>query len=85
MINGTKPIFLGELGVPPYKGAYAEPWNYEWDESLYDEKIQENWLKAFYSVFGSYDWFKKDFLSIVLRMMSLSTTSLSQVKMLLGQ
>ncbi|AEO93916.1 gp673 [Bacillus phage G] len=54
----NKPIFFGELGIAPYKTAYSQPWQFQFDGALYDEKIQSRWFDAFYQVFHKEDWFK---------------------------
>lgn len=51
-------IFFGELGIAPYKTAYSQPWQFQFDQSLYDEKIQSRWFDAFYQVFHKEDWFQ---------------------------
>ena len=53
-----KPIFFGELGITPHKGAAKNPWSWERDEKDYDESVQANWFKAFYEVFSSLEWFQ---------------------------
>lgn len=51
-----KPIFFGELGCPPYKIAPSQPYAYQYDEEDYVEVIQDNWYRAWYDTFRSYDW-----------------------------
>jgi hypothetical protein len=53
-----KPIFFGELGIPPYEKAPSQPWAFQYTSTdTYNESIQTNWFNAWYEVFGTQDWF----------------------------
>lgn len=52
-----KPIFFGELGLPPYSNAPSKPYDNQMDKtSKYSEVVQSNWFDAWYTVFSQYDW-----------------------------
>ena len=52
-----KPIFFGELGIPPYSDACAAPYQVQMDSNgVYSEITQSNWFDAWYTVFNQFDW-----------------------------
>lgn len=52
-----KPIFFGELGIPPYSDAPSKPYDSQMDQTAsYSEVTQSNWFDAWYTVFSQYDW-----------------------------
>lgn len=52
-----KPIFFGELGLPPYSNAPSKPYDNQMDKtSKYSEAVQSNWFDAWYTVFSQFDW-----------------------------
>ena len=54
-----KPIFFGELGIPPYAKAAASPWdNGPAQHAPSNDQVVANWFDAFYKVFSKYDWWK---------------------------
>ena len=54
-----KPIFFGELGIPPYAKAAASPWdNTPAAHTRSNDQVVANWFDAFYQVFSKYDWWK---------------------------
>lgn len=54
-----KPIFFGELGIPPYAKAAASPWdNGPARHTPSNDQVVANWFDAFYKVFSKYDWWK---------------------------
>lgn len=54
-----KPIFFGELGIPPYAKAAASPWdNGPARHTPSNDQVVANWFDAFYKVFAKYDWWK---------------------------
>lgn len=54
-----KPIFFGELGIPPYAKAAASPWdNGPAQHTPSNDQVVANWFDAFYKVFAKYDWWK---------------------------
>lgn len=55
----NKPIFFGELGIPPYKTAPSTPWDdkaSDYKDATLDYQVQANWYDAWYTVFKDYDW-----------------------------
>lgn len=52
-----KPIFFGELGIPPYSNAASKPYVTQMDSTAsYNEAVQANWFDAWYTCFEQYDW-----------------------------
>ena len=52
-----KPIFFGELGLPPYDNAPSKPYDNQMDKtSKYSEVTQSNWFDAWYTTFSKFDW-----------------------------
>lgn len=52
-----KPIFFGELGIPPYSDACKQPYQAQMDSmGKYNEAVQSNWFDAWYTVFSQFDW-----------------------------
>ncbi|WP_290033902.1 glycoside hydrolase family 113 [Ligilactobacillus cholophilus] len=53
----NKPVFFGELGLPPYSNAPSKPYDNQMDKtSKYSEVVQSNWFDAWYTVFSQFDW-----------------------------
>ena len=53
----NKPVFFGELGLPPYSNAPSKPYDNQMDKtSKYSEAVQSNWFDAWYTVFSQFDW-----------------------------
>lgn len=52
-----KPVFFGELGIPPFADAPSQPWSdIKSDQTVVDYQVQANWFDAWYQVFSKYDW-----------------------------
>lgn len=52
-----KPIFFGELGIPPFADAPSQPWSdVKSGQTVVDYQVQVNWFDAWYQVFSKYDW-----------------------------
>ncbi|MEH2977095.1 glycoside hydrolase family 113 [Bacillus amyloliquefaciens] len=51
-----KPIFFGELGIPPYSNSPQQPHNAFGDLGEYNESIQSNWFEAWVRVFQTQEW-----------------------------
>lgn len=52
-----KPIFFGELGIPPFADAPSQPWSdVKSSQTVVDYQVQVNWFDAWYQVFSKYDW-----------------------------
>lgn len=52
-----KPIFFGELGIPPFADAPSQPWSdVKSGQTVVDYQVQVNWFDAWYQVFRKYDW-----------------------------
>lgn len=51
-----KPIFFGELGIPPYSNSPQQPHNALGDLGEYNESIQSNWFEAWVRVFQTQEW-----------------------------
>ena len=52
-----KPVFFGELGIPPFADAPSQPWSdVKNDKTVVDYQVQANWFDAWYQVFSKYDW-----------------------------
>ena len=52
-----KPVFFGELGIPPFADAPSQPWSdVKNDQTVVDYQVQANWFDAWYQVFSKYDW-----------------------------
>ncbi len=54
----NKPIFFGELGIPPYSNSPEQPHNAFGDLGEYNESIQANWFEAWVRVFQAQDWWQ---------------------------
>ncbi|MCY8988113.1 glycoside hydrolase family 113 [Bacillus atrophaeus] len=54
----NKPIFFGELGIPPYSNSPEQPHNAFGDLGEYNELIQANWFEAWIRVFQAQDWWQ---------------------------
>uniref|UniRef100_UPI00406C3942 glycoside hydrolase family 113 n=1 Tax=Bacillus sp. FSL R5-0443 TaxID=2975302 RepID=UPI00406C3942 len=54
----NKPIFFGELGIPPYSNSPEQPHNAFGDLGEYNESIQANWFEAWIRVFQAQDWWQ---------------------------
>lgn len=53
----NKPIYFGELGIPPYSNAPLKPYATQMDTTAtYNEAVQANWFDAWYTVFSQFDW-----------------------------
>lgn len=53
----NKPIYFGELGIPPYSNAASKPYATQMDTTAtYNESVQANWFDAWYTIFSQYDW-----------------------------
>ena len=53
----NKPIFFGELGIPPYSNAASKPYQTDMDSTAtYNESVQANWFDAWYTVFEQFSW-----------------------------
>lgn len=53
----NKPIYFGELGIPPYSNAASKPYVTQMDTTAtYNESVQANWFDAWYTIFSQYDW-----------------------------
>lgn len=54
-----KPIFFGELGIPPHPLAASQPWSTQnAAHTSQGDQVVANWFDAFYQVFSKYDWWK---------------------------
>lgn len=52
-----KPIYFGELGIPPYSNSASKPYATQMDTTAtYNEAVQANWFDAWYTVFSQFDW-----------------------------
>ena len=52
-----KPVFFGELGIPPFADAPSQPWSdVKNDQTVVDYQVQANWFDAWYQAFSKYDW-----------------------------
>ena len=53
----NKPIYFGELGIPPWDGMADQPYDYIQGTQAEDQQLQANWFDVWYEEFGGQDWF----------------------------
>lgn len=53
----NKPIYFGELGIPPWDGMADQPYDYIQGTQAEDQQLQADWFDVWYDEFGGQDWF----------------------------